>query len=699
MTRGLVVLAALVALLALPATAEAKRGDGKIGLAGLRFDSRDAAYRSPVGAVPAGTPVRLRLRTYANDVSSVRLRLYDVDTAHESFLPLRRLSAAARCGKRKCELWQLTLPNAQPATLWYRFVIRDGRRTAYYEDDTAALDGGLGDAYLASGDRSWALTVYEPGFTTPSWTKSAVVYQIFPDRFRNGNPANDPYTGEPRYDDPVLAQPWNALPEGYCRGYSAGGCSQQPRGRDYQGGDLEGVTEELGYLQSLGVTAIYLNPIFTARSNHRYDTADYRNVGPQLGGNSAFDALVTATRARGMRVILDGVFNHMSSDSPFFDRYGRYPVLGGCESASSPYRSWFLFSGSGVCAGSNYAGWANFDSIPVLAKSNPAVQSYFVDAPDSIARTWIQRGAAGWRLDVMGDPSFPAGWWPSFRQVVKGANPDAVIVGELWQKDTTLLRQLRGDRADSTMNYRLRDAVLGLLAPAGFEAKGFPASGSPIRPSEFASRVSSIYEDYPRPAWDALMNLIDSHDTARALWTLTPGADSQAAKERNAANVAAGKARLRLAALIQFTLPGMPTVYYGDEAGVTGHEDPDDRRTYPWPDTGGTPDDALISTYRSLGALRASVPALQSGDVRFLLAGDRAGTVAYLRQAGGRVALVILNRSASERTVAVPVGRLVADGVQLESRYGLPGPVSPLRGVVRVTLGPLTGVVYSGPAK
>ncbi|MDX6449497.1 MAG: hypothetical protein QOD08_1960 [Gaiellaceae bacterium] len=699
MTRSIVVLAALAALLALPATAEAKRGDGKIGLAGLRFDSRDPAYRSPVGAVPAGTPVRMRLRAYAKDITSVRLRVYDVDSAHESFLPMRRLSAQVRCGKRKCELWQATLPNTRPANLWYRFVVRDGRRTAYYEDDTAALDGGLGNSYLASSDLSWALTVYEPGFTTPSWTKSAVVYQIFPDRFRNGDAANDPRTGDPRYDDPVLAQPWNALPEGFCRGYSTGGCTQQPRGRDYQGGDLQGVTQKLDYLQSLGVTAIYLNPIFTARSNHRYDTADYRNVDPQLGGNAAFDALVSAARARGIHVILDGVFNHMSSDSPFFDRYGRYPGLGGCESASSPYRSWFLFSGSGPCAGNTYTGWANFDSIPVLAKSNPAVQSYFVDSADSIARTWIQRGAAGWRLDVMGDPSFPSGWWPSFRRVVKEASPDAVIVGELWQKDTTLLRQLRGDRADSTMNYRLRDAVLGLLAPGDFEAKGFPASGSPIRPSQFASRVSSIYEDYPRPAWDALMNLIDSHDTARALWTLTPGADSPVAKERNAANVAAGKARLRLAALIQFTLPGMPTVYYGDEAGVTGHEDPDDRRTYPWTDTGGTPDDALIGTYRSLAALRSAVPALQSGDLRFLLTGDGAGTVAYVRQAEGRVALVILNRSAVERTVSVPVKGLVADGAQLESRYGGAGSVSPASGVVHVTVGPLAGAVYAGPAK
>jgi glycosidase len=698
MRRPILIVAALAACLLLPATAAAKRGDGKLGLAGFRFDSRDAAYRTPVGAVPAGTSVRIRFRTYAQDAASVRLRLYDVDATKESFLALRRPASSFRCGMRRCELWQVTLPNPRPATLWYRFVVRDGRRTAYYEDDTAALDGGLGGAYLASGDRSWALTVYEPGFATPAWTKGAVVYQIFPDRFRNGNPANDPHTGDPRYDDPVLAQPWNALPEGYCRGYAGGGCPAQPRGRDYQGGDLEGVTQKLDYLQGLGVNTIYLNPIFTAKSNHRYDTADYRNVDPQLGGNAAFDALVAAARAKGIRVILDGVFNHMSSDSPFFDRYARYPTLGGCESASSPYRSWFLFSGSGPCAGSNYAGWANFDSIPVLAKSNAPVQSYFVDAPDSIARTWIQRGAAGWRLDVMGDPSFPAGWWPSFRRVVKAANPDAVIVGELWQKDTTLLRQLRGDRADSTMNYRLRDAVLGLLSPGDFEAKGFPASGSPLRPSQFASRVASVYEDYPRPAWDALMNLVDSHDTARALWTLTPGADTRAAKEQNAANVAAGKARLRLAALIQFTLPGMPTVYYGDEAGVTGHEDPDDRRTYPWPDTGGSPDEALIGTYRALATLRGSVPALRSGDLRVAAVDDKAGTVAYARRGAGEVAFVVLNRSLAQRTVAVPVKGLLADGVQVQTRYGAGGPVTVAGGLARLPVGPLNGAVYTAAA-
>lgn len=465
------------------------------------------------------------------------------------------------------------------------------------------------------------------------------------------------------------------------------------------GGDLEGVVQKLDYLKGLGVTAVYLNPIFTARSNHRYDTADFRQVDPQLGGNGAFDALVAEARSRGIRVILDGVFNHVSSDGPMFDRYQRYPQPGACESASSPFRSWFIFTGSGPCAGSGYASWANFDSLPVLAKGNKAVQDYFVDASDSIARTWIERGAAGWRLDVMGDQSFPAGWWPSFRKAVKAASADAVIVGELWQKNTALLRQLRGDRADSTMNYRLRDAVLGLLAPGGFDAKGFPASGSVIKPSEFASRVASVYEDYPRPAWSALMNLLDSHDTARVLWALTPGQDATAAKERNVANVAAGKARLRIAALIQFTLPGMPTVYYGDEAGMTGADDPDDRRTFPWPDTGGSPDEALTAWYRTLASVRASVPALQAGDVRFLLADNRAGTVAYLRRSSDQVALVVVNRSAGARTIAVPVKGQVADGARLEGRVGPPGTLVPQRGVVRLTLGPMAGAVYAGPGR
>ena len=387
-----------------------------------------------------------------------------------------------------------------------------------------------------------------------------------------------------------------------------------PRGRDYMGGDLKGVDQQIDYLASLGVNAIYFNPIFDAASNHSYDTQDYKHVDPYFGSQKDFDNLVKHAKSAGIRVILDGVFNHMSSDSPLFDRYHHYATVGACESTSSPYRTWFVFSevgaGNGNCAGANgpssadYEGWFGFDSIPVLLKTQAAVQAYFLTAPDSVAKHWILAGASGWRLDVSGDPSFPNGYWESFRDVVKAANPQALTISETWQKDSTLLRMVRGDRLDTTMNYRFRDAVLGFLAPQDFDPKGFADSGHAITPSTFLSRLASAREDYSDATYYSLMNLLDSHDTERLLWTLTPGPDTPANKEANAASVAAGKARLRLASLIQFTVPGAPTVYYGDEVGMTGDDDPDDRRTYPWADLGGTPDTALFSHYQSLAALR-----------------------------------------------------------------------------------------------
>ncbi|HEX9118725.1 MAG TPA: alpha-amylase family glycosyl hydrolase, partial [Anaerolineae bacterium] len=467
--------------------------DNFVDPAGLRHDSRDLLYRTPGAAVTAGTPVTLRFRTFHNDVTSVKARIYSVNTGGQTIKPMTLAASDVSCyqaelASQTCDYWALTLPDAAPDNLWYRFIVTDGTQTVYYADNTPALDGGLGAASDNVVDNSWALTVYDPTFTTPEWAKAAVYYQIFPDRFRNGKANNDPQSGALRYDDPVLALPWNTLPEGYCRNYAdatpttcpwrfgtpppGSPAKESPRGRDYFGGDLAGVKDELAYLKSLGVTAIYLNPIFTAKSNHRYDTADYTQIDPALGTFGEFTALVNVAKDLGIQVVLDGVFNHMSSDSPFFDRYHHYATTGACEAAASPWRSWFTFrppSGSepAACAPSTpggkdtfYTGWFGFDSIPVLTKSLPAVQQYFVTGPDSIGRSWLGRGTAGWRLDVMGDSSFPTGYWESFRQVVKQTNPDAVIIGELWQKDSTLLRFLRGDRADTTMDYRLRDAVV-----------------------------------------------------------------------------------------------------------------------------------------------------------------------------------------------------------------------------------------------
>jgi glycosidase/chitodextrinase len=408
-------------------------------------------------------------------------------------------------------------------------------------------------------------------------------------------------------------------------------------------------------------------------------------------------------------VILDGVFNHMSSDSPLFDRYHHYATTGACESTSSPYRSWFVFAnvaaGTGTCAGAagplsaTYEGWFGFDSIPVLRKDQAAVQSYFLTAPDSIAKRWIQSGASGWRLDVSGDPSFPNGYWESFRAVVKAANPQALTISETWQKDSTLLRMVRGDRLDTTMNYRLRDAVLALLAPQPFDSKGFADSGHQISVGDFADRLASMREDYTDATYYSLMNLLDSHDTERLLWTLTPGVATTAAKEQNATNVAAGKLRVKLASLIQFTVPGAPTIYSGDEVGVTGADDPDDRRTYPWADLGGHPDTNLLAHYTALAGLRSSVPALRSGDFRILLADDAAETVAYGRKTGAQVAILVLNRSSATRSIEIPVGGYVPDGIAMARRFGVgvaaSGSVSVSGGTVTVSLPALSGLVLA----
>lgn len=672
--------------------------DNNVQWDGLRHDSRDTLYRSPGGAVPAGTAVKVRFRTFHDDVTSVKLRLYDVNSGTEQAQPMKVAAADVPCfqdgiGNKTCDFWETTVSSDATNNYWYRFIVTDGTKTVYYADNTAALDGGLGAPSDNVVDNSYALMFHDKNFKAPAWAKDAVMYQIFPDRFRNGRANNDPKTGDVRYDDPVLALPWNTLPEGHCRGYADaaancparfGGTSpEQPRGRDYMGGDLKGIDQQMDYLTWLGVNTIYMNPIFDSGSNHGYDTQGYTKPDPYFGTQKDFDNLAKHAAQNKVRLVLDGVFNHLSSDSVFFDRYHHYAESGACESAASAFRAWFTFrppSGSepAPCVPSTpggndtyYNGWFGFDSIPVINKSLPAVQNYFVTGPNSISKWWLRQGASGWRLDVMGDASFPNGYWESFRSVVKQTKPDALIIGELWQKDSTLLRFLRGDRADSTMNYRMRDAVIGFLAPENFDAKGFADSGRQLKPSEFAARLSSIREDYPDAAYYSLMNLLDSHDTARLLWILTPGAYTRDDKEFNAANVAEGKKRMELASLIQFAVPGAPQIYYGDEVGLTGNDDPDDRRTYPWDDLGGQPDYALRDHYRAIIGVRKSTPALTAGDFKMLVADDMAETVVIGRKTGTQAALLLVNRSAQPQTIHVPLSGHVHDGVVFSTAYAV----------------------------
>ena len=677
--------------------------DGRISEADLAHDSRSDRYRAPGGAVPAGTRVTLRIRAAAGDLSEATVRAWDSLKEIQVLVPMRVVATDRTGGTHGYDYWEATLNTlAQPTVLYYRFIVRDGPTTRYLEDDlpadggsNEANDGGPGRVYAESPDSSWQIDLHRPDFTTPAWSHGAVAYQIFPDRFFNGNPSNDPSpdatsgtSGAERYRHgtvyglPILAKSWGQPPEGYCRAYQGVTCDEQPRGRDFYGGDLAGITAKLNDLADLGVTVLYLNPIFAAPSNHRYDTTDYRVIDPALGTTQDFTALVEAARAKGMRVVLDGVFNHVSSDSPYFDRDRQNVEVGACESASSPFRSWFTFrtpdaSEPSPCAPSTkggtdtyYVGWFGFDTIPELVEQ-PATNA-LVAGPDGVVRQWLTAGASGWRLDVMDNLSH--GLVKAIRAATKAVDPNALVLGEQWGDASPWLL---GNEADTTMDYRFRRAVIGLVNGPTADLDGAIAG---LTPSTFAARMLALQEDYPAPAFSSLLNLVDSHDTTRILWTLTPGAENDAAKTAPAA-LATGKEKLRQLAALQLTWPGMASIYYGDEVGLTGQDDPDDRRTYPW----GTEDTTLRDWYRTLARLRSAHASLRDGDLRFLLTDDTTGTLAFGRRTDAEASITVLNLSASEATVTVPVADYVPDGTTLEAALG-GAPVTVAGGAFRVTL-------------
>jgi glycosidase len=653
---------------------------------GLLHDSRNPTYRTPVGPVPAGTPVTLRLRAFAGDLTGVSLRLYDDRTDTATVLPMRVVASDPAY-----DYWAVTITPTQPTVLWYRFIVRDGADTDYYEDNHVVdgvyrgyNEGGPGRAYDESPDLSFQLTVYDPTFQTPDWLKGAVVYQIFPDRFRNGDPANDVVSGTHfYYGNPtggITYTTWNAEvidPRDPASPY------RNRWGEDFYGGDLQGVTEKLDYLQSLGVTAIYLNPVFRSPSNHKYDTTTYEEVDPHLGGDEALADLLAAAEARGIRVILDGVFNHTSSDSVYFDRYSRYPTVGAYESRSSPYYDWYTFPDWP----DGYLSWWGYDTLPVLRSSNPAVRTYFYSGTGAIATRWVLSGTAGWRLDVGGDidPGLTRDpgndYWEGFRQAVKGANPDAVILGEEWGDATPWLL---GREWDAVMNYRFRSAVLSFLRETRYEDNDNNPSSSggvlaPITVSQLDAWLHSLAEDYPPEALAVMLNLAGSHDTNRVRFVLSHGQKS------GGGDLSPNETDpyQKLLALLQFTLPGAPTVYYGDEVGVESpgrlyggkyEDDPYNRVPFPWSDTPGhySARSGIAAFYALLGQTRAARPALCVGSFDTLLVDDAARVYAYGRKLPAPTQVGLSGPLADSRPAPTDQTREASVRSQARSASGVP---------------------------
>lgn len=638
-------------------------------------DSFSATYRSPSGAVPGGTAVRLRLRVTGERVKAVALRLEVGDPVTET-ATLRTLKL-----KRAGAFWSVTYRTpVKPALVSYSFRITTARGVRWYGDDGSSTDtrrGGTGRTTRARGD-SFQLTVYDREFTTPAWLQGATVYEIFPDRFRNGDPSNDPCrpTCPVFYGDiPAILHPtWNeAVEDSRATGVF---------NRDFFGGDLQGVTEKLDYLKSIGVDAIWLTPIFMARSNHRYDTDDYFHVDPALGGDAAFAALSASAKARGIRLILDGVFNHTSSDSLYFDKYDRYPgLLGACESGSSPYRDWYFITAE--CK--DYAKFGGLDSLPKLNHSNPAVRDFVA----SVTAQWMSNGADGWRLDAVQEIEHR--WLAALRTSVKGV-PTAPMIGEVTAGPVDASQYLLGTELDGVMNYRFRQAALGFARTTAFT----DSSGTiqPLTGTQLAHALQAVLADYPRAASAVSFNLVDSHDTNRVRFVLNEDADFEISR-----------ARQQLAALLQFTSFGAPMVYYGDETGFyvpgkSGFGDPYNRATFPWDDTTfdlatrHIADPRMGDYYARLAAIRHALPALRTGSLTTLF--TNANVYGFARVAAPeRPVLVVVNKGSQPAALHIPVRGLYPNGTVLrDQKSSFQTTVS--GGRAHVELFPRDGVILVG---
>ena len=589
----------------------------------LYHNSRQTAYRVPFGAVPVGTAVTLTVDARLPEHSQVYLRLWK---EKETLLPMlpageNRLSAV------------LETPDA-PGLIWYYFIIKTPGKTMYY-GKTAAAAGGAGVLTETPPD-SWQLTVYAP-MELPEWYGNAVAYQIFPDRFHRGSDweARQAAAAHPqgwKGSKRLVLQDWNDTPF-YCKN-SAGRVTRWP----FFGGTLEGIREKLQYLKSLGVGVLYLNPIFTASSNHKYDTADYLSIDPAFGDEESFARLCTEARQMGIRILLDGVFSHTGDDSIYFNRYGNYPSPGACSPEESPYDSWYRFGGSHPCG---YECWWGVDSLPDVEENDPGYQE-FICGQDGVIRKWLRLGASGWRLDVADE--LPDGFISKIRQAGQAEKPDALLLGEVWEDASNKVSygQLRpyllGSELDCTMHYPFRSRALDFLL-------GRSGAGA------FAEAMETLRENYPPSALYGALNLLGTHDTPRILTVLgeaPEGLDEQQRQEYRLSShqrYVAGQ-RLRLLQVLQFTSPGVPCVYYGDEAGLEGYADPFNRGPFPW----GQADEALTAWVRMLSQLRREYPVLVRGSVCYSACND--DVLSMIRTLDDTHAEIYVNRSHEARTIA-----------------------------------------------
>lgn len=581
------------------------------------FDSRNPIYRSKIGAVASGENLKLRLLLH-NDAycTAAYLVLINDFAGTTQEIPLTPAEWLENYQFWDCEL------TLDTGLYWYYFRY-ESRYGEFFVTKCAHSTG-----FVSRDGKPWQQTVYDNNFNTPNWLDGGIIYQIFPDRFYNSGMAKKNIPAD-RY----ICEDWSKQPE-YRQ--NNGVCSLS---NDYYGGDLLGIAEKLPYIASLGVNCIYLNPIFEAHSNHRYNTADYLKIDPHLGNEKDLELLCKKAEELGIKIILDGVFSHTGDDSIYFNRYGRYNSLGAYNCENSPYYNWFKFEAWPEA----YEAWWGITTLPEVRENNKDYNE-FITGENGVIKYWLKKGVSGWRLDVADE--LPDEFIKNIRSAMKSENPDSYLLGEVWEDASnkisygTRRRFLLGKELDSVMNYPYANAVVD-----------FMNDGNACK---FVDTVLEITENYPPQVVKCLMNHIGTHDTARILTRLgkyNPHIKDrkwQSAQSLNGDEYSAAVKRLKCAATLQYTIPGVPSIFYGDEAGVEGYNDPFCRATYPW----GRENRELLEFYKMLGNFRRGANCLGTGE--FIPVHSEDGYVVFMRRSDKDCILVGVNTKPYEVWVDLP---------------------------------------------
>ena len=563
-------------------------------------DSHNLELRNPFGAVSIGNKVRIRLWTSKKCSAYINLiNFYN----NQIEIQMNEIGWNSLANNWVYETEVDTLNNI--GLIYYYFRVNYYGRDIIYGNNIESL-GGVGQVYFNE-PVSYQITIYSKQ-EVPSWYREGIIYQIFVDRFFNGedegkvlNPKKNTFIYGNWDDSPMYIKDMNGNIVRW----------------DFYGGNLLGVKKKLEYIKSLGVSVIYFNPIFDSPSCHKYDTGDYEKIDPMFGDEEIFKDLCSEAEKLGMRIILDGVFSHTGSDSKYFNKFGNYDSLGAYQSLHSPYYRWYRFNDYPNL----YETWWGFSNMPNVDELNPSYLDYIIRNDNSVIEKWLKLGAGGWRLDVADE--LPDEFIKILKKKLKEVKKDSVLIGEVWEDASNKVSYNRkreylfGNELDSVTNYPLRQIILDLVR-------------NYIGSKYFIKKYLSLKENYPKEYFYSTMNMLGNHDTERVLTMLN-----------NNVNL------LKEAVVIQMTLPGVPLIYYGDEAGLTGGKDPSNRKSYPW----GKENNDILGFYRKISAIRVSEEALRNGEIEFLEFNN--GILAYERTLNKDKIIIAVNIMEKEENILI----------------------------------------------